>query len=181
MIYKKKSMPFPENVRYFQCFEYMFVFSKGKPKTFNPIRDRENKRVGEVKNKLFWRNSDGLCKTKKKQIIIKPFGTRTNIWEYNIGWQHSYKEDFLRKHPAIFPFSLAQDHVISWTNENDIILDPFLGSGTTAIACINTNRNYIGIEKNIEYYNIALRRIKEFKKTEEDKMPENNKKQLNLF
>ena len=64
-----------------------------------------------------------------------------------------------RLHPAPFPEQLAQDHIISWSSEGDIVLDPFMGSGTTAIACINTGRNFVGFELDKHYCDIANERI----------------------
>ena len=95
----------------------------------------------------------------KNKRAIKEYGARWNIWQYNTGWQHSYTEDYLRGHPAIFPIKLAHDHIISWSNEGDTVLDPFMGSGTTGVACKNLNRNFIGIELERSYYEIAVKRI----------------------
>jgi len=141
--------------RYAPVFEYMFVFSKGKLNTFNPIKDRPNKTFGRV-NSGTVRNADGS--TKKGSMIgipINEFGQRHNIWEMN--GVKSRKDNF---HPAPFPIQLVQDHIISWSNENNLVLDPFGGSGTTAIAAINTNRKWICIEKDEEYANKAIERIK---------------------
>ena len=125
------------NKYYGQNFEYMFIFSKGMPKTTNLICDRENKvKSGNVKV------NGGLDKTGKgKDRIVerKPFGKRNNIWRFDTQKNSD--------HPAPFPEQLAKDHIISWSNEGDVILDPFAGSGTTGIACLNTNRNYILMEK----------------------------------
>ena len=68
------------------------------------------------------------------------------------------------KHPAVFPEQLVIDHILSWSNEGDIVLDPFMGSGTTALACMKTNRKYIGIELNKEYVDLAEERIKHLNK-----------------
>ena len=69
------------------------------------------------------------------------------------------KEEF-NTHITVKPISLIEHLIKIFTKEGAIIVDPFLGSGTTAIACKNTNRNCIGIEIENEYYNIALKRIK---------------------
>ena len=89
----------------------------------------------------------------------KKFGRRTNVWEYNVGRGHSASDKIAFEHPAIFPEKLVKDHITSWTNEGDIIYDPFIGSGTTAKMCILTNRNYIGSEINPKYVQIAKQRI----------------------
>lgn len=144
--------------RYAPVFEYMFVFSKGSLKTFNPIKDRENKRHGDTKNGTI-RQKDGT--TKKQSSLgkkIAKYGQRFNVW--NMSTEQSNIE---RRHPAQFPLILAKDHILSWSNEGDVVLDPFGGSGTTAIACLNTNRNYILIEKEEKYFEIAKKRIAEAK------------------
>lgn len=161
MIYQKNSLTFPDTNRYYQCFEYMFVFSKGKPKACNQIKDKPNKQANKTITGNY-RDVDGTLKEmsgSKKARMIKDHGVRWNIWQYNTGWGHSYTEDYLRGHPAIFPIKLAKDHIISWSNENDTILDPFMGSGTTGVACRNLNRNFIGIELDKTYCEIAKKRI----------------------
>lgn len=167
MIYRKNSLTFPDTNRYYQCFEYMFILSKGKPKTVNLIKDKENKQANKTITGNY-RDVDGSLKEmsgSKKKKTIKEKGVRWNIWEYNTGWQHSYTEEFLRGHPAIFPYKLAEDHIISWSNENDIIFDPFMGSGTTAKMAIKNKRNYIGCEISLEYCKIAEERINSISNT----------------
>ena len=138
------------NKFYGQNFEYMFILTKGMPKTTNLIKDRENKvKIGKVKV------NGGIDKTGKgKSRIVerKPFGKRNNIWRFD-----TQKNS---EHPAPFPEQLANDHIISWSNEGDTILDPFGGSGTTALACLNTNRKFILMEKEPEYIEIIKQRIK---------------------
>lgn len=161
MIYKKNALTFPDINRYYQCFEYMFVFSKEKPKNINLIVDRYNKQA----NKKITSNSrdiDGSLKEmpgKKNKRNIKEIGVRFNIWEYDVGWKKSYNEEFLRVHPAIFPEKLANDHIISWSNENDIIYDPMCGSGTTCKMALINNRKYIGSDISKEYCELAEKRI----------------------
>lgn len=133
---------------YAQNFEYMFILSKGKHKTFNPIKDRENVvKSGKVSV------NGGLVDGKGKNRVVerKPFGKRNNIWRI----QPQQNSD----HPAPFPIKLASDHIISWSNEGDTILDPFMGSGTTGVAAKNLNRNFIGIELDPDYFRIASERI----------------------
>lgn len=162
MIYKKECT-FPDANRYLGVFEYMFVFSKGRPKTINFIMDRENKSVSK-KTGSSYRQKDGttLWKIPKE---IKKFGRRNNIWYYSTGFQKSSKDKIAFEHPAIFPEKLAEDHIISWSNENDIVFDPFMGSGTTAKMAIKNNRNYIGCEISPEYCKIAEDRIKSISNT----------------
>lgn len=161
MIYRKNSLTFPDTNRYYQCFEYMFVFSKGKPKTVNLIQDKINKQANKTITGNY-RDIDGSLKEmsgSRNKRAIKEKGVRWNIWDYNTGWQHSYSEDFLRGHPAIFPEKLAEDHILSWSNPGDIILDPMAGSGTTLKMAKKNNRNYIGIEIAQEYVDIINKRL----------------------
>ena len=137
------------NKCYLQNFEYMFILSKGKLHTFNPIKDRKNV-AKPNKNTTNGGLKEG--KGKQRQIVTKEYGKRTNIWRIN--------QQQLSDHPAPFPYILARDHIVTWSNENDIVLDPFIGSGTTAIAAIKEKRNFIGFELNKEYYDKACKRIK---------------------
>lgn len=140
--------------RYAPVFEYMFVFSKGQPKTFNPIKDRANKHFGRKKHGTF-RQKDGS--TKPLSSIGKPiaeFGQRFNIWQI-----FAEKSNSKRFHPAMFPEALAEDHIQSWSMRGDMILDPFTGSGTTGVAAEKLGRRFIGIEVNEKYIEIANKRI----------------------
>lgn len=164
------------NKTYWQTFEYMFIFCKGKPKTINLICDRKNKesRGGDNGTKRL-ENGDLL---KVKRGGYSEYGRRTNIWEYGIGKGQSTKDDFAFKHPAIFPEQLANDHILSWTNEGDLVYDCFMGSGTTAKMSILNNRNWIGSELSSEYCNIIEERIK---KAWEEKRKEKDLTQKTLF
>jgi len=145
-------------VRYAPTFEYMFIFSKGKPSKFNPIKDRKNNKVsGKIGGRL--RLPDGSMKQMSTQGKQRAeYGQRFAIWNQSpCGGNKT-------EHPAPFPEQLACDHIISWSTEGDIVLDPFIGSGTTAVACINTKRNFIGIEKDEKYWKIANDRITNYTK-----------------
>jgi len=160
MIYLK-SNPVPlTHKRYEQQFEYMFVFSKGKPKTFNPLM-QPCKTAGTKYNIKRNRVYDGNAQRhfRSEEIITASEKYKYNVWEYPIGTNKN-KPNI---HPAIFPEQLANDHIISWSNENDIVLDPFMGSGTTAKMAIKNNRNFIGFELSKEYCDIANERIGETK------------------
>lgn len=160
MIYQKDSISFPERNRYYQIFEYMFVFSKGKPKTVNLISDRKNIWYNGRKHiKGNYRDKDGNIRRHNKQNLLKEFGVRFNIWRISGGHQKSTLDKIAFKHPAIFPEELVNDHIISWSNENDLVYDPFMGSGTTAKMCILNNRNFIGSEISDEYCKICQERI----------------------
>lgn len=134
--------------RYAPVFEYMFVFTKGRLKSFNPIKDRPNKWAG-TKHHGTVRQKDGSTKEivgKKSGKEISEYGQRFNVWHIN-------EEKSANKiHPAVFPVQIAQDHITSWSNEGETVLDPFGGSGTTAIAAHRTGRWSICIEKDFGYY-----------------------------
>lgn len=158
MIWNKKTFTATGSlkVRYAPVFEYMFIFSKGKPKTFNPIKDRKNKTFNNIYKTSTVRQKDGTTKKINNPKPIKEFGQRHNIW--NISTAKPFEN-----HPAAFPVNLAYDHIISWTKINDLVFDCFMGSGTTAIACLKSNRNYIGSEISSEYYKSCQERIKQHK------------------
>ena len=159
MIYLKHNFSNPSSNRYHQVFEYMFVFVKDKLKTFNPIKDRKNKWAGQScwgRNTIRTRN--GELKEVKKRIISE-YGMRYNVWRYNIGYGFGQKDRIAYNHPATFPEQLAYDHIISWSNEGDIVLDPLCGSGTTLKMAEKLNRKWIGIEINPEYCEIAKQRV----------------------
>lgn len=158
MIYQKTGIPFPSSTRYLQCFEYMFVFSKGKPKTTNLLADRPNATAGQTRKSRKYRTKDGSF-VRGSEKPIKEYGTRLNIWKYQTGQYKSTKDLEAFKHPAIFPESLAEDHILTWSNEGDVVLDCFMGSGTTGKMAILNNRKFIGIEISKEYCEIAKRRI----------------------
>ena len=158
MIWNKGSFAFPSKNCYHQVFEYMFIFSKGKPNSLNFIKDRKNLYVGE--RGASGRNKDGV-RNKGKSSVRDEYGKRFNIWSYPIGGGHCTKDKIAYQHPAIFPEALANDHIISWSNEGDTVLDCFMGSGTTAKMALLNNRNYIGFEISKEYCDIAEARIEE--------------------
>lgn len=162
MIYMKDNPPPTGGKnRYYQAFEYMFVFSKGAPKTFNPIvterrnkwNDKRTKRVRPVT-----RNKAGYF-TEKEITVNTGMVRLQNVWSYVVSFGSVAEEKEAHKHPAIYPESLVRDHVISWSNEGDIILDPFMGSGTTGKMARLSNRHFIGIEMDGEYFEIAKQRI----------------------
>jgi len=157
MIYKKKGTPVPSFNRYYQAFEYMFVFSKGNPKTVNLIRDRKNLYSGDMVHGSR-RQKDGTFERVKEKIIQK-LGIRHNIWEYPTGKYNSTRDEIAFQHPAVFPEQLAADHIISWSNPGDIVLDPMCGSGTTCKMALKLGRRFIGIDISEEYCEIARKRI----------------------
>jgi site-specific DNA-methyltransferase (adenine-specific) len=140
--------------RYASVFEYMFVFSKGRPKSFNPIKDRKNKSFGQIIKNPTIRMPDGSIR-KNKYNKIKEFGQRFNIWECA-----TVSQKGSNVHPAPFPEHLARDHIISWSDEGDTVFDPFMGSGTTGVAAKSLGRSFIGIELDDTYFKITEDRIK---------------------
>jgi site-specific DNA-methyltransferase (adenine-specific) len=158
MIYQKTGTPFPQKTRYNQIFEYMFVFSKGKPNTFNPIM-KKNVTAGAVRHSRKFRNADGEMIDGFNGKPINEYGIDNNVWVMRNGMYKSTKDIVAFEHPAIFPEELAIRHIISWTKENDLIYDPFMGSGTTAKAAIQLKRNWIGSEIDKSYCDICEKRL----------------------
>lgn len=154
MIWFKDACRFPDTVRYYDSFEYMFIFSKGKPKTINLIADKKNKWGGTSVHGTN-RQHDGSTKrllghNKRK---VKEFGVRYNVWNiHNSGKRNN-------PHPATFPEKLAEDHILTWSNEEDVVFDPFMGSGTTAKMATLTNRTWLGFEVSPEYTEFANKRL----------------------
>ena len=143
-------------VRYGNVFEYMFVLSKGKPKTFNPIMDRPAKSKNRKKNGTI-RQQDGSLKKMSSLGKDYPnkFCQRFNVWEIPTCVSNTERTG----HPAQFPIALARDHILSWSNEGDTVLDPMMGSGTTGVACVETGRDFVGIDISEEYVRMAEERI----------------------
>jgi len=159
MIYQKDNPPpVGGRNRYYQHFEYMFVFSKNKPKTFNPISSERRNKWNDKRTyriKVFVRDKYGNFN--KKLVSLTGDVKIGNIWKYVVGGGNSV--EYGTKHPATFPEKLAYDHIFSWSNENEVVFDPFMGSGTTGKMAKLLNRNFIGIEKVNEYFEIAQKRI----------------------
>ncbi len=159
MIYQKNSYPFPPVNRYYQQFEYMFVLSKGKPKTYNIQRCETDPRWRNKTNKSSTqRNEDGTTSGLKYETG-KDTRKLDNVWKLNTGYMKGTPDKVAFEHPATFPDMLAERHILSWSNEGDTILDPFAGSGTTLKMAKKNNRNYIGIEISQEYIDIINKRL----------------------
>jgi len=140
--------------RYAQVFEYMFIFTKGKIKTFNPIKDRPTKGIRKKQGTV--RQADGTTKEQSSlgKVYAEKEAQRFNVWRINTEVSNNN-----RFHPAQFSEKLAEDHILSWSNEGDTVLDPFMGSGTTGKMALLNNRKFIGIEKVDQYFNVAKQRI----------------------
>lgn len=160
MIWRKSNFSNPSKNRYHQTFEYMFVLAKNTIKTFNPICDRKNIYSGKIGS--YGENTttqkDGSKKI-REQKINSEYGMRHNVWDVKTSGQTGESKKY--KHPAMFPLELAKDHILTWSNENELIFDPFMGSGTVGVACLQTNRRFIGSEIDADYFSIAKKRIEE--------------------
>ena len=159
MIYAKNNVYAhdPRNKRYKSSFEYMFVLSKGKPKTYNEIQDKPNKHAGKTISGTKGRNKKGEKRKLKKQIISE-YQARFNIWKYTTGSNVS-TDNIAFEHPAIFPEKLAADHIKSWSDKSDVIFDPMCGSGTTLKIAKKLNREYVGIDISEKYCDISRQRL----------------------
>ena len=157
MIYQKKNTPFMRSNAYTNAYEMMFVMSKGKPTTFNPLKVPTQRHGYELltHNKL----PDGI--NKKKLGELKKEKTRTNIWSYAVGLGGTTRDKIAFQHPAVFPEKLAEDHILSWSNPGDLILDPMCGSGTTGKMALLQDREFRGIDISLEYIEIAHQRLTE--------------------
>lgn len=154
MIYLKDYITYPSTNRYHDAFEYMFILSKGTPKTFNPIQDRVNKHAGKTITGTERRDDNSTRQKPCNGKTIPTTSSRLNWWLTT-----NQSRGIQNNHPASMPYQLAHDHILSWSNEGDTVLDPMCGSGTTILAAINTKRNYIGIDINPEYTNLTKQRI----------------------
>lgn len=168
MIYEKNTSSFPatfDDVRYTQIFEHMFVFSKGRPNTINLLRDKVNKYA----NKKTWgkarkRKTDGKYKeTSLTGIKTNTLGIRNNIWRYVCSGKFGQSDMSAYEHPATFPEELAEDHILSWSKEGDLVFDPMSGSGTTLLMARKHKRHYLGCEISSEYFELIKKRMNKFK------------------
>lgn len=158
MIFRKRN-PVPQiyRKRYNNEFEYMFVFSKGLVSTHNPIMVPCLHAGLELNGTTYKNYSKHEQKREKMANPVKEEKVKGNIWEYVVG--KNIEDQEAKGHPAPFPCELARDHISSWTNEGDLVLDPMCGSGTTCKAALQLRRNYIGIDISHEYCKIAIERL----------------------
>jgi len=162
MIYEKAGFRFPDARRYNPVFEYMFVFSKGGPKTFNPIEDKRNVYAGtSVARRSQTRNKDGSLTENSawrhdRDKRVKLYGKRNNIWRV----YQKRVSGGVSAHPAIFPEALARDHILSWSNPGDLVFDPMCGSGTVLKMAVELGRHYLGFDISEKYVELARRRVR---------------------
>lgn len=163
MIYQKHNFSNPMKKRYHNIYEFMYIFSKGWPRVFNPIKDRKNKYAGQTCwGRNTYRLKDGTLGERGKPVNAE-YGMRYNIWKINSGRGFTTKDDIAHKHPAIFPEALVRDHIISWTNVGDVVFDPLAGSGTVGKVAHVLDRKFLLFEINQEYHdNIIVPRLKEY-------------------
>lgn len=156
MIYRKKNTPFMRSNAYTNCYEFMYVFSKDRVKTFHPLKEKT------VRNGIeplpHNKGADGVNKKIFKEL--KREKSRTNIWEYAVGLGGTTSDRIAFKHTAVFPEKLAEDHILTWTNPGDLVFDPMVGSGTTCKMALKNNRIYLGCDISEEYIQIANERLK---------------------
>ena len=158
MIYQKRNTPFMRSNAYTNCWEFMFVLSKGgPPRTFNPLKTPTVRNGEELLT--FNKRPDGI--NRKRKATLNREKTRTNIWTYAVGAGGTTRDKIAFRHPAVFPEKLAAEHILSWTNEGDVVLDPMCGSGTTCKMAMLHGRRYLGIDISEEYVDIARQRIKD--------------------
>lgn len=167
MIYMSSKPPL-NHKRYEQAFEYMFVFSKGVPKTFNGIREPAI-HAGKTIKRTFRSNSTASEMEPEYSInVVAPTKLKSNVWEYTTGYM-STKDREAFQHPAIFPEKLAEDHIITWSNEGDLVMDIFSGSGTTAKMSLLNNRKFVVSDISEDYLKLAIGRVEKYFTKSENK------------
>lgn len=140
--------------RYAPVFEYMFVFTSGALDTFNPIKDRKCSTFGNIISGTVRQKDGSMKRMSTEGNIQNEYGQRYNVWNIS--------PESIDGHPAPFPEQLAKDHIYSWSNEGDLVYDPFMGSGTTAKMAHLLKRNWIGSEISKEYVELANKRIEKY-------------------
>lgn len=151
MIWEKPN-PMPQNhARYEQAWEYIFVCSKGKPKTWNPVMVPA-KNAGKISTGSFLRADGSRLEKSGNGKPIKSEKVHKNIWPITNPGNGT-------KHPAVFPDALAEMIISTWSNEGDLVLDPFAGSGTSLLTAQRMSRKFIGVELNESYVAICNQRL----------------------
>jgi DNA modification methylase len=156
IVYAKKGFSFPSNNRFHQAWEHVFILSKGKQKTFNPIKDRKNLYLG--RRGASGRKQDGTRNTGYSEVKDE-YGMRFNYWIYATGKSHTTSDNV--DHPALMHEGLCEDLILSYSNKGDLVLDPFVGGGTTPKMAKKSGRNYLGIDLSTKYIEMAKKRVKD--------------------
>ena len=160
MIYEKLGPPLTLPKSYIPAFEYMFVFSKGEPGCASLLHDRKTRSAGQINNKTGQGRARDDLHVRKGHYVVKTMARRTNVWTYGVGGKCSAPDSIqAHEHPAIFPLALASDHIRTWTNPGDLVIDPMAGSGTVLKAAKELGRKAIGVEINEPYLDIIQRRM----------------------
>jgi DNA modification methylase len=162
MLYVKNN-PIPSDCgkRYRQSFEYMFCFSKGQPKTFNPLTEPTKSAGTKIKAFRITERGRGNVPLEDIGRQIKSERKVSNIFTYNVGTSSS-RDRIAFEHPAIFPEQLVEDQIRTWTHEDDLVYDPFMGSGTTAKIAELLKRRWLGSEVSANYVHLSQRRIEPY-------------------
>jgi len=153
MIYASDKPPMTHN-RYEQAWEYCYVFSAGKPRVWHGLK-KSSRHGGKPRTGTYMHSADAGFAPGNTGGIVADESLRTNIWWYATGNEKN-------GHPAVFPFDLARDHVSTWSDPGDVVLDPFSGSGTTPKAAMALGRRFIGLEVNPDYCAIAVQRLAQY-------------------
>lgn len=151
---------YPQRVRYVSAFDYAYVFTKGRPRYVNVIRDKRNKWAG-TRHKPHVRGRDGVLRKKPldKPVFVHEFGDRSNVWHYDVGGCKTTKDKDAYAHPALMCEKMAADHVVSWSRPGDLVLDCMCGAATTCKMALLNHRRYLGMEIHEEYVRIAENRL----------------------
>lgn len=184
----RKGVDFGEWDKGFNQSAWLDIASKKVKKGGSILIFNDYKNIGEMKNVLeengfvikellIWKKTNPMPRNRDRlyvtSIEVALWAVKGKGWTFN-RQRETYENGIFespivhhskRLHPTQKPVSVIEEMIKIHTNENDVVLDCFLGSGTTAIACINTNRNFIGIEMDWDYYEIANERIKQAKES----------------
>lgn len=134
-----------------RCIEELCVFYKKMP-TYNPQGLKEVEKTRQKKTTL---RGDTVYKRLAKSYVSK----YTNYPHHLLEFKNEVASNKNRLHPTQKPVALLEYLINTYTNEGETVLDNCMGSGSTGIACINTGRNFIGIEKDDKYFEVAKQRI----------------------
>ncbi len=145
--------------RYGSALQYMFVFSKGRPRTIRLIRDKPNKYAGQQQNVPHGR--DDRNRNRYRSQPVKKFGLRPAFWVIATGKSVTTKDDYAYEHDAVMPESIARDHILTWSKPGELVLDVFVGSGTTAKMAALHGRKYLGFDIEKKWCDLAERRVRE--------------------
>ena len=164
LIYAKHGPRFASNdksTRYSNVYEYVFVMSKGTPEHCHLLKDRPNKTAGLTGTRgggggRNAKTGEIIKNDKSKKRTTPELGIRFNIWTIsNVFGTTGQSDRRAYEHPALMPNGLAGDCIRSYSNEGDLVLDPFMGSGTTARQAYSLDRNYIGFEIDDTYHKLC--------------------------